>query len=66
MTRNVGGGDRIVRAVLGLVVIAVGVAFRSWWGALGLLPLATALFSWCPAYLPFGLSTLKKPATGPN
>jgi hypothetical protein len=26
---------------------------------LGLIPLATAFMRWCPAYLPFGISTCK-------
>jgi hypothetical protein len=57
MKRNMGGLDRGVRAVLGLAVIGVGLYFRSWWGALGLLPLLTAVIGWCPGYLPFGIST---------
>ncbi|MEN8216306.1 MAG: DUF2892 domain-containing protein [Pseudomonadota bacterium] len=31
-------------------------------GAIGLVPLLTAMFSFCPAYLPFGLSTCATPA----
>ncbi|MBC7610522.1 MAG: DUF2892 domain-containing protein, partial [Polaromonas sp.] len=27
------------------------------WGWIGLVPLATGVFRFCPAYLPFGLST---------
>ena len=57
MTPNVGGGDRLFRIVLGVVVIALGVYFKSWWGALGALPLLTGLFRFCPVYLPFGTST---------
>ena len=54
---NVGKSDRIVRVVLGLVLIALGVYFNSWWGAIGLIPLVTAALSWCPLYLPLGLTT---------
>jgi hypothetical protein len=61
MTRNVGGTDRLFRIVLGLVVIGVGVYYRSWWGALGVIPLATGLVRWCPVYVPFGTSTLVVP-----
>jgi hypothetical protein len=57
MTRNVGGWDRWFRIVLGLVVIGVGIYFKSWWGALGAIPLLTGLVRWCPLYLPFGTST---------
>lgn len=57
MMRNVGSTDRVVRVVAGLVIVAAGVAFRSWWGLVGLVPLLTATMSWCPLYAPFGLST---------
>jgi hypothetical protein len=57
MTRNVGRIDRVVRIVLGLAILGLGVAFRSWWGLVGLVPLATAAIGWCPAYVPFGISS---------
>jgi Protein of unknown function (DUF2892) len=57
MKRNVGGLDRAFRFVVGIAVLALGLHYRSWWGALGLIPIATAALSWCPAYLPFGTST---------
>lgn len=61
MLRNMGGADRAVRIVLGLGIIAAGIYFKSWWGLLGLVPLATASCGFCPAYLPFGISTCPKP-----
>jgi hypothetical protein len=60
MNQNVGGADRILRIVLGLGLIGWGVATQNWWGAIGIVPLATALIGWCPVYLPFGISTAKK------
>ncbi|MFM8559529.1 MAG: DUF2892 domain-containing protein [bacterium] len=57
MTTNVGIVDRIIRLILGVGLIAWGVINGSWWGALGVVPLLTATIGWCPAYLPFGLST---------
>jgi type IV secretory pathway TrbD component len=60
MTKNVGGADRTLRIVGGLVVIAAGVYFKAWWGVIGAVLLATALIGWCPLYLPFGLSTLAR------
>lgn len=57
MTTNVGIVDRIIRLILGVGLIAWGVMNGSWWGALGVVPLLTATIGWCPAYLPFGLST---------
>ena len=62
MTRNVGGFDRGFRIAVGLVVIAAGMFTRSWWGALGAIPLLTGFAGWCPVYLPFGASTCAGPA----
>lgn len=59
MTRNVGSIDRAVRIVIGLVLIAYGVVAKSWIGAIGIVPIATALIGWCPIYLPFGLSSCR-------
>ena len=57
MKRNIGTVDRIVRVVLGLAAGALGIVFNSWWGLVGIIPLATAAVGTCPAYLPFGIST---------
>ncbi len=59
MKKNVGGIDRILRIVVGLALIAWGVVAQSWWGAIGVIPLFTGIISWCPAYLPFGISSCK-------
>lgn len=59
MKTNVGTPDRIFRAVLGLVIIGLGFAFQSWWGLIGIIPLFTSVVSWCPAYMPFGISTCR-------
>lgn len=59
MKLNMGSADRIIRAVLGAAVIAAGVYFQSWFGAIGLVLLGTASVGWCPAYLPFGISTCR-------
>lgn len=62
MKKNVGKADRVVRIVLGLIIIVLGFSFESWWGVIGIVPIFTALIGWCPAYLPFGLSTCKTKA----
>lgn len=59
MQRNVGGVDRVFRLALGVVVIGAGVYYKSWWGAIGVVPILTAAIGWCPAYLPFGISSCK-------
>jgi len=60
MKCNMGSADRIVRGMIGVTILAVGGYFRSWWGLIGLIPVATALLGRCPAYVPFNISTLKK------
>jgi fatty acid desaturase len=58
MTRNMGNVDRSLRAALGLALIAATVfGFIGAWGWLGVVPLVTAFFGSCPAYVPFGFST---------
>ena len=60
MKANVGSIDRTLRIIIGLLIIAAGFYFQSWWGLVGIVPLGTALIGWCPAYLPFGISTCRK------
>lgn len=60
MKCNVGKTDRIIRIVVGLLIGAAGVVFKSWWGLVGIIPLLTGIFGFCGLYLPFGISTAKK------
>jgi Ni,Fe-hydrogenase III small subunit len=60
MQCNVGKADKIIRVILGACIIAGGVYYQSWWGAIGAVPLLTAVMSWCPAYTLFGISSCKK------
>lgn len=58
MKANVGGIDRILRIALGLVLILLAVTETiGWWGYIGIIPLLTGAFRFCPVYLPFGLSS---------
>lgn len=58
---NVGAADRILRIVLGLVLVAlVFVGPQTQWGWLGLIPLATGLMRTCPLYALLGLNTCAK------
>ncbi len=57
---NVGTIDRTLRIAVGAILITLTVTGQiGAWGWLGLVPMATGLLRWCPAYLPFGLSTCK-------
>lgn len=60
MKANVGSIDRALRIIVGLSVLGAGYYYHSWWGLIGLLPLLTGIFRFCPAYLPFGLSSCAK------
>lgn len=57
MKCNMGTGDRVFRGVVGIAVLAAGFFFGSWWGLVGLIFLGTAVVRWCPAYVPFGITT---------
>ncbi len=59
MKPNVGGIDRILRLLVGLGILGAGLYFKSWLGLIGLVPVFTAVFRFCPAYVPFGLSSCK-------
>ena len=58
MKINVGGLDRILRIVVGVVLIALAATDRiGWWGWLGIVPLATGLLRTCPLYQMLGMNT---------
>jgi hypothetical protein len=63
MQCNVGKTDRIIRAIAGLGIIIAGVVYGSWFGAIGLVILGVAAIGWCPAYVPFKISTVCKDDT---
>jgi hypothetical protein len=58
--KNVGSVDRIVRGVAGIALIAWALMGGPVWAWIGVVPLATAIIGWCPAYLPFGITTCGK------
>jgi len=63
MKSNVGGIDRILRIVVGLVLIALTLTGTiGAWGWIGVVPLATAALGFCPLYTVLGFSScpLKK------
>jgi len=60
---NVGSADRLVRIVVGLMLIAFALPIGfphtgwNWIGWIGVVPLLTGTFAYCPAYSAFGIST---------
>ena len=58
MKKNVGGIDRTLRIVLGLVLIALAATGTvGWWGYVGVVPLLTGLVGWCQPYSLLGWNT---------
>ena len=57
MKCNVGKTDQALRVILAMVIAALGIYFKSWWGLLAIVPLITGLISFCPLYKILGLST---------
>ena len=63
MTTNVGAIDRILRIIIGIVLIAFALGFiatgspYAWLGWIGVIPILTALVGSCPLYSIVGLST---------
>lgn len=70
-TANVGGLDRAVRLVGGSALLVVGLWMRLAAGAstgtivavVGLLMLTSGLIRFCVLYVPFGISTARRPAS---
>jgi hypothetical protein len=58
MKTNEGTVDRALRIIAGLVLIALAATGTvGLWGWIGVVPLATGLLGWCPAYTLLGINT---------
>jgi hypothetical protein len=58
MKSNVGGIDRILRIVIGLVLIGLAATgMVGLWGWIGVVLLGTGAIGWCPPYALLGFST---------
>ena len=68
MKKNVGVVDRIIRIILGVVLIGLGLYFQGSWGlaamivlvVVGLIVLITGIIGYCGIYSMFKISTLNK------
>lgn len=61
--KNVGKPDRIIRIILGLGLLSLLFFLdgnAKYWGLVGLIPLITGLFGFCPIYYLLRISSKKK------
>ncbi len=66
MTPNMSNADRALRMIAGFILLALALGLHDagnapqsaiWWGWIGVIPLATAFFGWCPLYRLLGIGT---------
>lgn len=67
MSTNVGTIDRVLRIIVGAVLIALALGYlpnvaASPWGWIGVIPLLTGLFGTCPVYSILGVNTCSRNA----
>jgi len=68
MQKNEGTADRVIRVILGIILIGLGVYFQSSWGLVvmivliivGLIALITGITGFCGLYKLLKISTIKK------
>lgn len=66
MSKNVGGIDKVLRIIIGLVLIAYAIPLGfpqtgwNWVGWIGVVPLLTAVFGVCPLYSIVGMNTCSR------
>ncbi len=65
MTLNIGGAERVIRILAGLVLIGLAATGTvGWWGWVGLVVLGTGALGWCPPYALFGINTCSTKSKG--
>lgn len=63
MPMNIGGTDKVVRILAGLVLLSLVLLLKGnarWFGLIGLVPLVTAFTGFCPLYTLVGVNTCPK------
>jgi len=54
--KNIGNTERLIRVILGILVVAWGIKAKNWLGVIGLIILITGIIGWCGIYQVFGKS----------
>jgi hypothetical protein len=57
LKKNVGGADKVIRIIIGIVAMLAGLYFKSWWGLLGLVIFLTGVVGRCGLYYLIGVNT---------
>lgn len=57
---NVGKTDKIIRVIIGVVILGAGYYMGSWLALIGIVPILTAVFGRCGLYYPLKINTAKK------
>lgn len=57
MNKNVGGIDKTLRIIAGIIILALGIINQSLLGLIGIIPLLTGIIGWCPLYIPFKINS---------
>ncbi len=60
MKKNIGKIDKTLRLIIGIIILVLGIIFKSWWGLLGVIPVITSFLNYCPLYCPLKISTIEK------
>lgn len=60
MRYNVGNIERVIRILLGTIILAAGFYYESFWGLVAIVPLVSGIVGFCPLYGVFGLSTCSR------
>jgi hypothetical protein len=58
MKQNVGKAERIIRIVLGVIILVI-YPWIGWWALIGIIPLVTGIVGYCPLYGLLKISTRK-------
>ncbi|MEB3103772.1 YgaP family membrane protein [Ferviditalea candida] len=59
MKCNVGKTEQVIRITIGIIIVFVGLYYRSWWGLIGLAPIITGATRYCPANAILGIQNCK-------
>lgn len=63
MKANEGSPDRIIRFIIGIIILGLWFVLpgnAKYLALIGFIPLLTSLLGWCPLYPIFGINTCKR------